>query len=41
MTFEILNQDNVEDYIAYLRIAMSEEPDRMTAANDFYSCKRK
>lgn len=31
MTFEILNQDNVEDYIAYLRIAMSEEPDRMTA----------
>lgn len=31
MTFEILNQDNVEDYIAYLQIAMSEEPDRMTA----------
>lgn len=31
MTFEILNQENVEDYIAYLQIAMSEEPDRMTA----------
>lgn len=31
MTFEILNQSNVEDYIAYLRIAMSEEPDKMTA----------
>ena len=31
MVFEILNQDNVEDYIAYLKVAMSEEPDMMTA----------
>lgn len=31
MIFETLNQDNVEDYIAYLKIAMSEEPDMMTA----------
>lgn len=31
MTFEVLNNDNVEDYIAYLKIAMSEEPDLMTA----------
>lgn len=31
MIFEILNNDNVEDYIAYLKIAMSEEPDKMTA----------
>ncbi len=31
MAFEILNQNNVEDYIAYLRVAMSEEPDKMTA----------
>lgn len=31
MVFEILSQDNIEDYIAYLRIAMSEEPDMMTA----------
>lgn len=31
MVFEILSQDNVEDYIAYLRIAMNEEPDMMTA----------
>ncbi len=31
MTFEILNQNNVEDYIAYLRVAMSEEPDKMAA----------
>lgn len=31
MIFEILNNDNVEDYIAYLKIAMSEEPDMMTA----------
>lgn len=31
MIFEILNKDNVEDYIAYLKIAMSEEPDMMTA----------
>ena len=31
MTFEILNQENVEDYIAYLQFAMSDEPDRMTA----------
>ena len=30
MVFEILNRDNVEDYIAYLKIAMSEEPDMMT-----------
>lgn len=31
MIFERLKQDNVEDYIAYLKIAMSEEPDNMTA----------
>ena len=31
MTFEILNRDNVGDYIAYLQIAMSEEPEMMTA----------
>lgn len=31
MVFEILNQDNVEDYISYLKIAMSEDPDMMTA----------
>ncbi|MCH5339144.1 MAG: GNAT family N-acetyltransferase [Acetatifactor sp.] len=31
MIFEILNRDNAEDYIAYLKIAMSEEPDMMTA----------
>ena len=31
MVFEKLNKDNVEDYIAYLKIAMSEEPDNMTA----------
>lgn len=31
MRFEILNRDNIEDYIAYLKIAMKEEPDRMTA----------
>lgn len=30
MTFERLNQDNLEDYIAYLKIAMREEPDMMT-----------
>ena len=29
MTFEILNQDNVEAYIAYLKTAMREEPDKM------------
>lgn len=31
MLFERLNQDNVEEYIAYLREAMNEEPDNMTA----------
>lgn len=31
MVFERLNRDNVEDYIAYLKIAMREEPDLMTA----------
>lgn len=31
MVFERLTEDNVEDYIAYLRIAMQEEPDKMTA----------
>ncbi|MCM1536847.1 MAG: GNAT family N-acetyltransferase [bacterium] len=31
MTFEILNAQNVEDYLAYLKIAMSEEPEKMTA----------
>ncbi len=31
MKFEILNKNNLEDYIAYLKIAMKEEPDKMTA----------
>lgn len=31
MVFEKLNKDNAEDYIAYLKVAMSEEPDNMTA----------
>lgn len=31
MLFEILNKRNVEEYIAYLKIAMSEEPDLMVA----------
>ena len=31
MIFERLNQNNVEEYIAYLREAMKEEPDKMTA----------
>lgn len=31
MRFEILNQNNIEEYIAYLKIAMREEPDKMTA----------
>lgn len=29
--FERLNQDNVDEYIAYLKAAMNEEPDKMTA----------
>lgn len=33
MTFERLNQSNVEEYIAYLKTAMGEEPDKMTAEN--------
>ena len=31
MIFERLSQDNIDDYIAYLKIAMREEPDMMTA----------
>ena len=31
MVFEILNKDNVNEYIDYLKIAMSEEPDLMFA----------
>ncbi len=31
MLFEKLNLDNVEDYITYLKTAMCEEPDKMTA----------
>lgn len=31
MQFERLNQENVEEYIAYLKIAMNEEPDNMVA----------
>lgn len=31
MILERLNQNNVEEYIAYLREAMKEEPDKMTA----------
>lgn len=31
MVFKILDKDNVEEYIAYLKIAMCEEPDMMTA----------
>ena len=30
MTFEILSNDNVDEYIAYLKRAMDEEPDMMT-----------
>ena len=31
MVFEILSHDNVDEYIDYLKIAMKEEPDLMTA----------
>ena len=31
MTFERLGQENAEAYIAYLRTAMREEPEKMTA----------
>ena len=31
MIFEMLNQENADDYIAYLKTAMNEEPDMMTA----------
>lgn len=31
MTFEHLNQNNVEEYIAYLKAVMKEEPEKMTA----------
>ena len=31
MIWERLNQNHVEEYIAYLREAMKEEPDKMTA----------
>ena len=31
MTFEKLNEKNVDDYIAFLKTAMQEEPDMMTA----------
>ncbi len=31
MVFEILGKDNVQEYIDYLKIAMSEEPEMMTA----------
>ena len=31
MIFEKLRQDNVEEYITYLKIAMCEEPDNMVA----------
>ena len=31
MVFEILDKDNVQEYIDYLKIAMSEEPELMTA----------
>lgn len=31
MTFERLNQENVGDYLKYLKTAMREEPDNMTA----------
>lgn len=31
MLFERLSQDNIEEYISYLKIAMKEHPDRMTA----------
>ena len=34
MTFERLNQNNVEEYIAYLKAAMKEEPEKMTAERD-------
>ena len=31
MTFEKLNEKNVDAYIAFLKTAMQEEPDMMTA----------
>ena len=31
MIFEILNRDNVDGYLAYLKKAMEQEPDGMTA----------
>lgn len=33
MVFEILNAENVDRYIAYLKQAMSEEPEQMTAGS--------
>ena len=34
MTFEKLNEKNVDAYIAFLKTAMQEEPDMMTAEKD-------
>lgn len=31
MLFERLSEDNIEEYISYLKIAMKEEPEKMTA----------
>ena len=30
MVFEVLSRDNIDEYIDYLKIALSEEPDMMT-----------
>ena len=32
LLLERLNSNNAEEYIAYLKVAMKEEPDKMTAA---------
>ena len=32
LLLERLNPNNAEEYIAYLKVAMKEEPDKMTAA---------
>lgn len=31
MVFEFLNSENIDGYITYLKKAMSEEPEEMTA----------
>lgn len=42
ITYEALSSENIEEYIAYLKIAMSEEPDMMTAeAVDEFGIKQR